>query len=172
MLAPADLLLIWGDIQKLGLINSYFKYDWDIIKKAYCNTHDFVANSSMHIGKVINLTAEKSLPNLNIDPDHSLATFKMYSIDADGDIILGKVNSERLRKLEKMNSDLKSEYVSLFNGCNELWNERLLQQHKIDELNRENVRKYIAKIDGVGGQVSKYFKTPPDIRKYETSRFS
>ena len=53
----------------------------------------------MHIGKVVELTGNRVIPRLNIDIDHSLNTFKIYALDSNGNIMIGKVNAENLKIL-------------------------------------------------------------------------
>ena len=91
------------DMTKVGISKNYFQHyhSWNKVKTAYRNRFDPIANTSMHIGRMVQLTGDSSC-KINIDPDHTLSTYKIYALDNDSNLIPGRIDIDRFRELERI----------------------------------------------------------------------
>ena len=130
------------DLTKIGLHKNYIKHhkSWKKIKTAYRNTFDFVANTSMHIGRVVQLNKAGSW-NLNVDPDHSLNTYKIWILDNNGNIIPGQVDNKNLEKLNKLDPGSSAERNLLTLNRKELTRQVMAEKHKLEEKQIEALTK-------------------------------
>ena len=135
------------DLANVGLDWHYLRHylSWDKVKTLYKNSFDFVANSSMHIGNVVDLTKPHLLEiKPGVDVYHSLSTYKMYALDQDGNIVVGKIDGNNLKELKKLNQKEADRYEEMRKDAMAGNQQALVEKHQINQKNLIQIKKLLA----------------------------